>query len=320
MKWIATSVLLLSAISSLQAQELLAPAIKGVVTANTPIEFIKDGFQGTEGPLPLPDGSLIFAEWQGTRIIHVAVDGSTSTYLDLGEGHGVNSLAFNKQGEVLAILVNKAAIDVVYPQDKARTVVDAYQGAPLGRLNDLVVDKHGGIYFTEMGVNTPAGQAAPTTAPPAAAVYYLDAHGELHQLDTTVAFPNGIQLSPDEKTLYVANTRGEYVFAYDVKKDGTVGTRRDFAKLDGFRANNAGVMSSGADGLAIDAKGRLYVASSLGVQVFDNKGTALGTIALPKVPNNLAFAGPGKKTLYIVGRGSVWRIATQTKGYAGRVK
>src|ERR1700709_1860087 len=149
MKWIATSVLLLSAISSLQAQELLTPAIKGVVAANTPIEFIKDGFQGAEGPLPLPDGSIIFAEWQGTRIIHVAVDVSTSTYLDLGEGHGVNSLAFNKQGEVLAILVNKAAIDVVYPQDKTRTVVDAYQGTALGRLNDLVVDKHGGIYFTD---------------------------------------------------------------------------------------------------------------------------------------------------------------------------
>jgi gluconolactonase len=319
MNWIATTILLLSAASTLQAQELLTPAIKGVVAANTPIEFIKDGFQGTEGPLPLPTGGMVFTEWQGTRIIHVADDGSTSTYVDLGAGNGVNSLAFNKQGELLAILATKPTIDVVYPQDKARTVVDGYQGKAFGRLNDLVVDKHGGVYFTDMGINTPAGQPVPD-APPAAGVYYLNAQGELLQLDTSVARPNGIQLSPDEKTLYVANTWGEYVLAYDVNKNGTLGAHRDFAKLEGFSKNAAGVMTSGADGLAIDTKGRVYVASSLGVQVFDNKGAALGIIALPKVPNNLAFGGPGKKMLYVVGRGSVWRIATQTKGYAGRAK
>src|SRR4051812_12804760 len=104
MKWITTSVLLFSALSSLQAQELLTPAIKGVVTANTPIEFINDGFQGTEGPLPLPDGSMIFTEYQGTRVMHVAVDGSVSTYADFGAGNGVNSLAFNSQGELLAVM------------------------------------------------------------------------------------------------------------------------------------------------------------------------------------------------------------------------
>ncbi len=318
MKWIATTLLVLSG-ASLQAQDLLTPAIKGVVAADTRIEFIKDGFQGTEGPLPMPDGSLLFTEWQGTRIIHIAADGSTSTYVDFGAGNGVNSLAYNKQGELLAVLVGKPAISVVYPQDKARMVVDAYQGKPLGRLNDLVVDKHGGVYFTDMGVNTPAGQPVPA-APPAAGVYYLSPQGEVHQLDTTVPRPNGIQLSPNEKTLYVANTWGEYVLAYDIKRDGTLGPHRDFAKLEGFRKNDAGVMTSGADGLAVDAKGRLYVASTAGVQVFNKKGKALGIITLPKAPQNMAFAGPGKKTLYIVGRGSAWRIATQTKGHAGRAK
>jgi gluconolactonase len=318
MKWIATTLLVLST-TSLQAQELLTPAIKGVVAANTPIEFIKDGFQGTEGPLPMPDGGMIFTEFQGTRIMKVAVDGSVSTFADFGAGNGVNGLAINKQGEVLSTLVSKPAINVVYPLDKARVVVDAYQGKAFGRLNDLVIGKHGDMYFTDMGVNTPAGQPVPD-APPAPGIYYLSTKGELKQLDITVPRPNGIQLSPDEKTLYVANTWGEYVFAYDVNKDGTVGARREFAKLEGFRKNDAGVMTSGADGLAVDAKGRLYVASALGVQVFDKTGTALGIIALPKAPNNLAFAGPGKKTLYVVGRGSVWRVVTQTGGYKGRIK
>jgi gluconolactonase len=147
----------------------------------------------------------------------------------------------------------------------------------------------------------------------------LSPTGQLHQLATDIERPNGIQLSPNEQTLYVANTFGEHVLAYDVKADGTVGARRNFAKLEGFTTTEQGA-TSGADGLAVDAKGRLYVASAAGVQVFDAKGKALGVIALPKSPQNLAFAGKDKKTLYVVGRGSAYRIATQTSGYTGRAK
>jgi gluconolactonase len=64
----------------------------------------------------------------------------------------------------------------------------------------------------------------------------------------------------------------------------------------------------------------LYVASAAGVQIFDAKGKAVGTIPLPKAPQNLAFAGEGKKTLYIVGRGAAYKIAVLTPGFAGRVK
>lgn len=120
-------------------------------------------------------------------------------------------------------------------------------------------------------------------------------------------------------TLYVANTYGEHVLAYQVKSDGSVTGRRNFAKLDGVTKTDTGV-TSGADGLAVDSKGRLYVASTSGVQVFDARGAALGVIALPKAPQNLAFAGDGKKTLYVVGRGAAYRIAVLTPGYGGRAK
>ena len=78
--------------------------------------------------------------------------------------------------------------------------------------------------------------------------------------------------------------------------------------------------SSGADGLAIDAQGRLYVASSAGVEVFDRDGKALGVIELPNAPQNLAFAGPDRRTLYVVGRGAVWKIrhAGQWSGQPAR--
>jgi gluconolactonase len=135
--------------------------------------------------------------------------------------------------------------------------------------------------------------------------------------------PNGITLSGDEKTLFVANTYGEHVLAYDVTpgvtRDGKFGKPRNFAKLAGFKQTDNGP-SSGADGLAIDADGRLYVASSIGVEVFDRKGKALGVIEIPNPPQNLAFAGTDRKTLYVVGRGAVWKIRTEAAGPEGRAK
>jgi len=87
----------------------------------------------------------------------------------------------------------------------------------------------------------------------------------------------------------------------------------------GFKQTEAGP-ASGADGLAIDAQGRLYVASSAGVEIFDKRGKGLGVIELPKQPQNLAFAGVDRRTLYVVGRGAVWKIRTLAGGPEGRGK
>lgn len=299
-----------------QAQELVTPGIKDVVAAGTRIQLIKEGFQGTEGPIALPDGSLIFTETQVSKITRIAADGSLSTFLE--NTNGSNGLAFTTHGELVSVQTTKPSIGIIYPQGSVKTLVDNFEGRPLGRPNDLVVDKKGGVYFTDPGANqaanAPAGQAAAKTA-----VYYLNPKGELKLLASDVDRPNGIQLSPDEKTLYVNNTYGEYVLAYAINKDGTVGKRRNFAKLEGFRKTDTGT-SSGADGLAVDAKGRVYVASTAGIQVFSKQGKHLGTIALPKAPQNLAFAGPSKQILYIVGRGAAYKIDTLAKGYAGRAK
>jgi gluconolactonase len=131
--------------------------------------------------------------------------------------------------------------------------------------------------------------------------------------------PNGIQLSPDEKTIYVNDTRGEYLIAMDVRPGGMLGPKRNFAKYEGVQKTDAG-MVSGADGLAVDSDGRVYAATAIGVQVFSAKGQHLGTIPLSRAPQNLAFAGPDKKTLYIVGRNAAWKIQMLSSGYKGRAK
>jgi gluconolactonase len=178
-----------------------------------------------------------------------------------------------------------------------------------------VVNRKGGIYFTDPGARAEPGQPAPKTA-----VYYLAPNGKAVRIATDIERPNGIQLSPDEKVLYVANTSGEYILAYDVNSDGAVGPRRNFAKLAGVKPADNGGINSGADGLAVDAAGRLYVASAAGVQIFDQKGRPLGIIELPKAPQNLAFAGNDKKTLYIVGRGAAYRVNLLAAGFSGRAK
>jgi gluconolactonase len=301
-----------------QAQETIVQAIPGVVAGGAKIELIKEGFKGTEGPVALPDGSLAFTETQANRITRIAADGTTSPFLE--NSNGSNGLGFNAKGELIAVQVADTRVGVVYPQGKEKTLADNFEGLPFGRPNDVVVDKRGGVYFTDSGVNVAPNQPAPTKVFAKPAVYYITPDGALKRLAADIERPNGIQLSPDEKVLYVANTNGEHVLAYDIAADGSLGARRNFAKLAGWSKNDSGVWASGADGLAVDEKGRLYVASNVGIEVFSASGEALGSIVLPKKPQNLAFAGAGKKYLYVVGRGSAYRIATQTAGYAGRAK
>jgi gluconolactonase len=222
---------------------------------------------------------------------------------------GANALARTPKGEIIATLTENLAIGAVMPGEAPRVLVRDYAGTPFNRPNDLVADKRGNIYFTD---TVPLTATAPPAMP--SAVYVLTAQGKLVRIDETIPRPNGVALSPDERTLYVANTTGEWVLSFALDRKGLASKRRDFAKLATPPAQNGASPSSGSDGLAVDEKGRLYVATTLGVQVFSPKGMALGTITLPKQPQNLAFSGPGRRALYVVGRGAVYRIETLTRG------
>ena len=296
-----------------------ATAIPGVIAAGTKIEVIKSGFSGTEGPIGLPDGSLIFTETQANRITKIDKDNNTSTFLE--NTNGSNGLAFDSKGRLISVQTTpgKTLIGVIYPKGQEATLSDNYTEKPFGRPNDLVVDKKGGVYFSEPGPNATPGQPPPVP-PLTPAVYYVPPGGKAIRIAEGIARPNGIQLSLDEKTLYVNDTSGEYLLAFDIKADGTVSNRRNFAKYPTVNTAPAGGVTSGADGLAIDKEGRVYVVSLGGVHVFNPKGELLGTIPVSLQPQNIAFAGPDKKTLYIVGRGAAFKVRLLTEGYKGRAK
>jgi gluconolactonase len=293
------------------AQEV-TPAIPNVVNAGTPIVLVKDGFEAVEGPLPQPDGGVLFSNNRAGRVLRVAPDGSVSVWFE-GPG-GANALTRTTQGEIVATMVDAQNLSVLQPGEAPRVLVGNYNGISFNRPNDLVADRRGNIYFTDTVSLTATAPAAMPSA-----VYQL-ADGKVVRITSEIARPNGVALSPDERTLYVANTAGEWISAFELSRKGVAKERRDFAKLQvppppaGAAATSGTAQGSGADGMAVDEKGRLYVATTLGVQVFSAKGKPLGIIAMPKQPQNLAFSGPGKSVLHVVGRGAVYRITTLTHG------
>jgi gluconolactonase len=282
-------------------------AIDGVVAAGIPIELVKDGFEAVEGPTPQSDGGLLFTNNRAGRVMRIAADGSVSTWYE-GPG-GANALTPTIKGEIAATLVDGKTISVLKPGEAPREIVGNYEGTPFNRPNDLVADRRGNIYFTD----TPSPTATTAPAMPAA-VYQLTAKGKLVRITTDITRPNGVALSPDERTLYVADTTGEWIHAIKLSRKGEAKERREFAKLETPPPQNGAKPSSGSDGLAVDEKGRVYAATTLGVQVVSAEGKPLGIIAMPKQPQNLAFSGPGRSVLFVVGRGSVYRIATLTHG------
>jgi len=298
-----------------QADDPVTPAIPGVSAGGVIIELIKDGFKGTEGPIGYSDGSLLFTETNENRIVRIAPDNTVSTFLE--NSNGANGLALNAGGEIIAVQTLKPQVGIVYPADKQKVFAENFEGVAFQRPNDVVLHKSGGIYFTDSGTRPTKENPNPPASHPG--VFYISPTGELKRLANDVDRPNGIQLNKDETVLYVANTLGEHVLAYDIAADGSISNRRNFAKLDGWK-NEENAWSSGADGLAIDDNDRLYVASNSGIEVFDAKGEALGVIALPKKPQNIAFAGTDKKTLYAVGRGSAYRIPLIAQGFKGWAK
>jgi gluconolactonase len=126
-------------------------------------------------------------------------------------------------------------------------------------------------------------------------------------------------LSLDEKTLYVDDTEGEYVYAFDVQPDGSARNKRRFVQLRDSKPGTLG-LRSGADGMAMDSKGRLYVATTSGVQVIDPRGRYLGTIRVPAVARNLAFAGPDRHTLYLTALEALYRVRLLPQGPSDRPK
>ncbi|HZD40594.1 MAG TPA: SMP-30/gluconolactonase/LRE family protein, partial [Terriglobales bacterium] len=170
---------------------------------------------------------------------------------------------------------------------------------------DLIVDANGGIYFTDPG-------RRPLVSGRKAYVYYLPPGGtKALVIDDGMTRPNGLILTLDGKVLLVTDGISGTLFAFDVQPNGTVRKKREFIHLPDVPRDEK---SDVANGIAIDRDGRIYVTAVAGVQVFDKTGTHLGLIRVAHKPSNVAFSGPGKRTLFITAQKSLYFLPTLTKG------
>jgi gluconolactonase len=240
----------------------------------------------------------------------------------LSDTRGVGSIGIDMKGRIIAVertctdpgerpeqCTEPTAISVLTPT--RAVLADRFEGKPLGRLNDLVVDGKGRVYFTVGGA------------------FYVDPGDTVKSLGAGDLRANGVMLGRDERIVYVTN--GNTIVAFDIRPDGNVASRRTFATLEA---------GGNGDGMAIDDAGRLYVTSAPGVQVISPEGRYLGLIPTPRPAISVAFSGAGKRTLYVVGSGAlgpdgqefrtpdgvrnnaktIYRLPMETAGFAGRPK
>lgn len=309
-----------------------------VIPSDSKVELLIDGAKTkpgltfTEGPAWL-NGKLYFSnihfdkDFNGSpeksSTVVVNEDGS---YHYIKEGLLTNGMMPSGDGNLIVCDMFGHRVVKMSPEGKIiKVLAESYQGKSLDGPNDLVMDSRGGIYFTD-----PQFTPESKKFQPGRTAYYLTPKGTLIRLlePNSFAMPNGIVLSPDGKTLYINNTydsdpswnittdKGNYIWAYDVKEDGTITNGRQFAELylTGQELDRKS-KSSGADGMTIDEQGNLYVATYKGVQIFNSKGDFTGIINLPTYPTNLCFGGKDFKTLYIVSHDKVYSVRTNVRGF-----
>jgi gluconolactonase len=298
----AVAIAAVAAAIGLPARAQAPAGIPGVVAPGAAPELVQEGFKFTEGPLGTADGGLYFVDIPASRIHRLDPAGRITVAYE--QTNGSNGLALTRSGDLLAAEGDGKRISRRGRDGTVATLTEGIAGQPLLAPNDLIPDAKGGIYFTDPGPR-PVVPGRPTF------VYYLP-RGATQPIviDDTIARPNGLTLTRNGKTLIVDDTLGVAVFAYDVQPDGTVKNKRLFADLHDIPAGK----ESGADGLALDRANRVYISTLTGVQVFDARGRYLGTLKFPRQPANVAFAGPGKRTLYVTAREGLYRMTMLAQG------
>lgn len=270
---------------------------------------VKGDFQFTEGPTKTPDGSLYFTDIPAESIFKLTRTGEVELFFKpsgfangLMYGGGNRLLTCQMDGQLVAIDLADKSVTVLANQ---------FNDKRFNACNDLVIDKQGGIYFTD-----PRYRAPEPWPQVKEAFYYRDPKGTVTRLGDDISAPNGIILSPDEKTLYVVPSMQPEVMSYAISAPGKIGERKVLCKLKLVGESPA----QGGDGLTVDSLGNLYITSALGLQVFSPNGKPLGIIEIPEHPANVTFGGPENKTLYITARTGLYKCEMSVAGHQFRTE
>jgi gluconolactonase len=269
------------------------------------VEKVVGDCQFTEGPAWHPAGYLLFSDIPNLRIVRVNPDGSHSDWLK--PSGGANGLMCDKAGNVYACQGDEQRVTrlTVGPDQLGKigaVLAGRFDGEPFNKPNDLALDADGGLYFTDPNYR----QAMPSQ--PVQGVYYVSVDGKVTRVVSDLPRPNGILVSPDGKTLYVANIEKRQIMAYPIVAPGTISEGKVL-----FTADEALDGARGPDGMSVDEQGNLYGAYK-SIVVIGADGTLKGRIEVPEKPSNCAFGGTDNSTLYITAQKSLYKVAMKVPG------
>lgn len=299
----------------------LDPAVDSILPAESKVEKVAGGFGFTEGPVWVKDGGyLLFSDIPANTIYNWKPGGKAEVFrkpsgydgTDIPEGGfwGSNGLTLDGKGRLIICEHGNRRVTRIEKDGAVTVLAEKYEGKRLNSPNDAVYRSSGDLYFTDPPYGPIQGDQDPKKELPFNGVYRLTPSGKLELLTKDLERPNGIALSPDEKTLYVANSlRKRMVWmSFPVNRDGTVGKGKVFFGATTFPAKGV------PDGMKVDRKGNLYCTGPGGVLIFSPEGRHLGTIPVPETPANLGWGDADGKTLYITAETGLYRIRLAVAG------
>src|SRR5262245_1563070 len=282
-----------------------------LVAADARLEKLWGDGEFTEGPALGPDGCIYFSDI-GNRIMKFDPEtGKTSVFRD-PSGRS-NGLKFDARGRLIvcegANTGGNRRVSITEKDGRVKTLADSFDGKRFNSPNDLTLDRKGRVFFTDPRYVGNEKRELDTES-----VYRIDADGTVTRIITDVQKPNGIVLSPDQRTLYVSDNNGSedgvrQLLAFPLNENGTVGVKKVLHDFGADRGIDG--MTVAANGLIIATAGRQKTA---GIHIFTPEGKRVGIVPVPEDPSNCCFGGKDLKMLHVTAGKSLYRIPTKVPG------
>ena len=252
-------------------------------------QVVGQGYRATDGPAVNGAGEMFFTDTPNNRIYKAGTDGKVTLFAE-NTNRG-NGMMFGPDGRLYVGAVATRQLVAYDPAGKTELLAEDVA------INDLAVNAKGDLYFTDT-----AGKK----------VWLVSKGGKPRIVDEGIDSPNGVLFSPDQSLLYVSDYTGQLSWVFQIQPDGSLTHKQRYFYLHMPDA----APRSGADGMAVDSDGRVYIATSLGIQVFDQIGKCHAIIPAPQAGalSNVEFGGANMDEMFVTNGDKVFKRKTKVKG------